>query len=93
MIAQMPFPKGPPVEKEMATHSNFLPGKFHEQRNPTGYSPWDGKESATTEHVSTETHLNTLPIPYHFHLYWSYYGQRSLAGYNPWGCKESDMTE
>ena len=31
----------------------FLPGKFHGQRNVAGYSPWGGKETATTEHIST----------------------------------------
>ena len=28
----------------------FLPGEFHEQRSPAGYSPWGCKESDTTEH-------------------------------------------
>ena len=28
-----------PLEKEMVTHSSFLPGKSHEQRSLTGYSP------------------------------------------------------
>ena len=27
----------------------FLPGKFHGQRSLVGYSPWDCKESETTE--------------------------------------------
>ena len=27
------------LEKEMATHSIFLPGKFHVERNLEGYSP------------------------------------------------------
>ena len=29
-----------PLEKEMATHSIFLPGKSHGQRSLVGYSPW-----------------------------------------------------
>ena len=34
----------------MATSSSmFLPGKFHEQRNLVGYSPWNHKESDMTE--------------------------------------------
>ena len=33
-----------PLEKEMATHSVFLPGESHEKRNLTGYSPWGCKE-------------------------------------------------
>ena len=35
-----------PLEKEMATHSNFLPGKFHGQKSLAGYSPW-GRKSQT----------------------------------------------
>ena len=33
--------------------SVFLPGEFHEQRSPVGYSPWDGKESDTTEQLAS----------------------------------------
>ena len=32
-----------PLEKEIATHSVFLPGKSYGQRSPIGYSPWGGK--------------------------------------------------
>ena len=28
-----------PLEREMATHSVFLPGEFYGQRSLTGYSP------------------------------------------------------
>ena len=38
-----------PLEKGMATHSVFLPGKFHGQRRLVGYSPWGGKESDMTD--------------------------------------------
>ena len=31
----------------------FQPGKFHRQRNLTGRSTWDCKESVPTEHTST----------------------------------------
>ena len=31
------------LEVEMATHSSFLPGKFHGQRSLVGYSPWGRK--------------------------------------------------
>ena len=37
------------LEKEMATHSNIVPGEFHGQRSQAGYSPWYHKESDTTE--------------------------------------------
>ena len=36
------------LEKEMATHSS-IPGKSYGQRTLVGYSPWDRKESDTTE--------------------------------------------
>ena len=40
-----------PLEKEMATHSVLLPGKFHEWRSLVGYAPWGCKESDTTEQL------------------------------------------
>ena len=46
-----------PLEKEMAIHSNILPGKSHGQRNLVGYSPWDCRESDTTEQLSTHEFL------------------------------------
>ena len=30
----------------------FLPGEFHGQRNPTGYSPWGCKTLGTTEQLT-----------------------------------------
>ena len=38
--------------EEMATHPSILPGEFHGQRCPAGYSPWGRKESDTTERLS-----------------------------------------
>ena len=38
-----------PLEKEMATHSSTLAGKFHGLRSLVGYSPWGCKESDTTD--------------------------------------------
>ena len=35
----------------------FLPGASHGQRSLAGYSPWDCKESDTTEQLSTHTCL------------------------------------
>ena len=37
-----------PLEKEMATHSSILAGKFHGLRRLVGYIPWGHKESDTT---------------------------------------------
>ena len=45
-----------PLEKEMATHSSFLPGKFHGLRILVAYSPWDHKESDTTERLHVYAH-------------------------------------
>ena len=36
----------------------FLPGEFHGQRNPAGYSPWSCKKSDTEKHLSTHSHTS-----------------------------------
>ena len=41
-----------PLEKEMATHSNVLPGQSHGGRSLIGYSPRGRKESDTTERLN-----------------------------------------
>ena len=50
----------------------FLPGKFHEQRNLAGYSPWGCKELYTTEplsmHTRTHTHTHTHTNHFSIHL-------------------------
>ena len=38
-----------PLEKEMATHSVFLPGESRGRKSLVGYSPWGHRESDTTE--------------------------------------------
>ena len=38
-----------PLENGMATHSIFLPGKFHRKRCLVGYCTWGHKESDMTE--------------------------------------------
>ena len=40
-----------PLEKAVATTPVFLPGKSHRRRIRVGYSPWDRKESDTTERL------------------------------------------
>ena len=37
-----------PLEKGMATHFSILAWRIHGQRSLVGYSPWDLKESNTT---------------------------------------------
>ena len=44
-----------PMEEEMATHSVFLPGKFHGQRRLVGYSPWGHKELDMTYQLNNKT--------------------------------------
>ena len=41
-----------PLEKEMATHSVFLPGEFHGQRSLAGLSSQVCKQSGMTEQLS-----------------------------------------
>ena len=43
--------RGDPLEKDMATHLPFLPGKFHGWRSLVGYSPWGRKDLDTTERL------------------------------------------
>ena len=45
------------LEKEMETHSSFLPREFHGQRSLVGYSPWGHKDLDMTEwlHFTSET--------------------------------------
>ena len=45
-----------PLEKEMATHSVFLPEEFHGGRSLVGYSPRGCKELDTTELLHSLTH-------------------------------------
>ena len=51
-----------PLEKEMATHSIFLPGQSHEQRNLVGYSPYSCKESDMTMHTHNSEANFWLPF-------------------------------
>ena len=43
-----------PLQKEMATHSIFFPGKSHGQRSLADYSLWGCKESETTEQLNNK---------------------------------------
>ena len=40
-----------PLEKEMATHSVFLPGESYGRRSLVGYSPRGGKELDTSKRL------------------------------------------
>ena len=45
--------RSPSLRRKWKPTPVFLPRKSHEQRNPTGYSPWDHKELDMTEHAQT----------------------------------------
>ena len=42
-----------PLEKGTAPHSS-MPGEVHGQRSLVGYSPWDRKDSDTTERLNSK---------------------------------------
>ena len=46
-----------PLEECMATHSSILTLKSHLQRSLVGYSPWNHKESDSTEHNCGKIHI------------------------------------
>ena len=48
-----------PLEKEMATHSSILAGKFHGQRSLAGYNLCCHKESDMTQCVCTHDVAST----------------------------------
>ena len=52
------------LEKEMATHSVFLPGTSHEWRSLVAYSPRGGKESDTTERLHFTMYLTLCFMRY-----------------------------
>ena len=43
-----------PLQKGMAPHFS-MPGEVHGQRSLVGYSPWDHKDSDTTERLNSKT--------------------------------------
>ena len=48
-----PWVRKTPWSRKWQRTPVFLPGKSHEQRSLPGYSPWDHKETDTTERLST----------------------------------------
>ena len=47
-----PWVEKMPWRREWLHTPIFLPGEFHGQRSPEGYSPWGCKESDTTEQLT-----------------------------------------
>ena len=51
----------------------FLPGECHGQRSLVGYSPWDSKESDTTEWLTLYLSVSTMvPVKISFIMSWEY---------------------
>ena len=50
-IQVCPLGQENPLEKGMATHSSILAWRIPWTEDLAGYSPWDCKESDTTEYV------------------------------------------
>ena len=57
----------PPWRRKWQPTPVLLPGKFHGQRSLVGYSPWDRKESNTTErlHFTSFTQHKWNQMPSH----------------------------
>ena len=62
---------GDPLEKEMATHSRFLPGKSHGWRSLVGYSPWGRTELDMTEQLNGDGNGTPLQYSFFFFLYFA----------------------
>ena len=56
------------LEKEMTTHSIFLPGESHGQRSLENYSPWGHKESDKTKWLTLSLYICQFYI-YNLHIY------------------------
>jgi len=59
-----------------------LPEKFHGQRSLAAYSPWDCKESDTTEQLSMQAHYIVVYFLAHFapYLGWEQMPLSSVSG-------------
>ena len=74
-----------PLGKRMATHTThtlFLPGGFHGQRNLPDYSPWGPKELDTTERLAlshTQWEGSKVLVDDCYCSFFSYYGNESLS--------------
>ena len=79
----------------------FLPGKSHGQRGLVGYSPWECRESDTTERLHFHFSLSLFTFM-HWRRKWhptpvflpgGSQGPGSLVGCRLWGHTESDTTK
>ena len=55
-----------PLEKQIATHSIFLPEKLHGQRSLVGYSPWGckrfGHDLVTKQQQQQDLNVSLLSV-------------------------------
>ena len=51
-----PWVRKIPWRRKLQPTTVFLPGKSHGQKGLVGYTPWDHRESATTEQLTEHTH-------------------------------------
>ena len=80
----------------MARHSSTLAGKIHGWRSLVGCSPWDRKESDTTERLHFQFRFHAWRRKWQatpVFLPGESQGRRSLVGCCLWGCTELDTTE
>ena len=75
-----PWVRKIPWSRNLQPTPVFFPGKFHGQRSLAGYSPWDRKESDTSEQLNTRKNVTleiNIPVcggkpgAYRFHLGWA----------------------
>ena len=93
----------PALEKEMATHTVFLPGKSQGRGSLVSCRLWSHTESDTTEAIQQQLQqLKGFPTSFDWRRKWQpspvflpgeSQGQRTLVGCRLWGCTESDTTE
>ena len=88
-----------PQRRQWQSTPVLLPGKSHGWRRLVGCSPWDRKESDTTERLHFHFSLSTFMLwrrkwqPTPVSLPGESQGRGSLVGCRLWGRTESDTTE
>ena len=84
-----PWVRRIPWRREWQPTLVSLPGKFHGQRSLAGYSPWDCKESDTTEQLTlyifipTYQHIHAQNKLFFFSFFLQLHGDLSSLGMEP----------
>ena len=71
----------------------FLLGKFHRQRSLEGYSPWDHKESDTTERLTLSQFMEKEMVTHSSVLAWEIPWTENLEATIHGVAKELDTTQ